>query len=162
MTPSGARSPLDYLVDTNVLLRRVEVGHPLYVRARQALHDLTVAGDVLWVAAQNLIEFWAVATRPLTANGLGLTAAQAATEVSNFKTALQLLPDSAAIFAEWERIVATYAVQGKQAHDARLVAAMKVQGIGRILTFNTGDFTRYAAGERILAVDPVGLTVAPP
>jgi predicted nucleic acid-binding protein len=28
-------------------------------------------------------------------------------------------------------------------HDARLVAAMKAHGIGRILTFNGEDFERY-------------------
>jgi len=28
-------------------------------------------------------------------------------------------------------------------HDARLVAAMNVHGVRRILTFNTDDFKRY-------------------
>jgi predicted nucleic acid-binding protein len=28
-------------------------------------------------------------------------------------------------------------------HDARLVAAMNVHGVRRILTFNTDDFARY-------------------
>ena len=51
---------------------------------------------------------------------------------------------------------------GKQAYDARLVAVVKVHGIGRILTFNVGDFNRYAAGERITVVDPVGVAVPPP
>ncbi len=30
-----------------------------------------------------------------------------------------------------------------QVYDARLVAAMLVYGIGRILTFNGADFSRY-------------------
>jgi predicted nucleic acid-binding protein len=33
---------------------------------------------------------------------------------------------------------------GVQVHDARLVALMKVHGIRQIVTFNVGDFTRYA------------------
>jgi len=36
-----------------------------------------------------------------------------------------------------------YGGTGVQAHDARLVAAMNVYGVSRILTFNAQDFTRY-------------------
>jgi predicted nucleic acid-binding protein len=126
------------------------------------LQDLTTAGAVLWVAPQNLIEFWVVATRPVSANGLGLTPGQAAVEVDNFKAALRILPETPAVFPQWERLVTTYAVCGKQAYDARLVAAMKVQGIERILTFNTGDFSRYVTGERIEAIDPIRGPVLPP
>ncbi|HJT69510.1 MAG TPA: hypothetical protein VJ731_04885 [Terriglobales bacterium] len=32
---------------------------------------------------------------------------------------------------------------GVQVHDARLVAAMRVHGVKRILTFNDKDFARY-------------------
>ncbi|MEK7832647.1 MAG: hypothetical protein AAB401_16260 [Acidobacteriota bacterium] len=32
---------------------------------------------------------------------------------------------------------------GKPAHDARIVAAMKVHGIAHLLTFNVGDFKRF-------------------
>jgi predicted nucleic acid-binding protein len=32
---------------------------------------------------------------------------------------------------------------GNADHDARLFAAMNVHGVGRILTFNTDDFTRF-------------------
>ena len=37
----------------------------------------------------------------------------------------------------------THGVIGNQVYDARLVAAMMVHGVGRILTFNAADFTRY-------------------
>ncbi len=33
-------------------------------------------------------------------------------------------------------------VSGTKVHDAKLVAAMHVHGIGKILTFNTADFAR--------------------
>ena len=162
MNSSGASSPGDYLVDTNVLLRSVEVGHPMHAAARQALQHLTAAGATLFIAPQNLIEFWVVATRPVSANGLGLSPVQTAVEVGNFKTAFRLLPDTAAIFPHWERIVATYGVQGKQAHDARLVAVMKAHGIGQILTFDLGDFGPFASGESITVVDPAAVAVPPP
>jgi predicted nucleic acid-binding protein len=144
------------------LLRSIEAGHPMQATARQALQQLAGAGAALCVAPQNLIELWVVATRPLPVNGLGLTPAQAEAEVANFKAAFRLLPETPALFPEWERLAALYNVCGKQAHDARLVAAMKVHGVGRILTFNTGDFSRYAAGEGIQVVDPVVAAAPPP
>jgi predicted nucleic acid-binding protein len=47
-------------------------------------------------------------------------------------------------------------VLGTKVHDARLVAAMNVHGIERILTFNTGDFARY--GIEVLLPSQNGVT----
>jgi hypothetical protein len=41
--------------------------------------------------------------------------------------------------------VVQYRVSGKPAHDARLVAAMKVHGLTSILTFDSTGFSRYTA-----------------
>jgi predicted nucleic acid-binding protein len=159
---SSAASLGDCLVDTNVLLRSVESGHSMHATARHALQHLTAAGAVLCVAAQNLIEFWAVATRPLSANGLGLSPAQAAAEIVSFKAAFLLLPDTPAIFTHWERVVTAYGVQGKRAHDARLVGVMKAHGVGQILTFNVVDFGPYISGESITVIDPAVVAAPPP
>jgi predicted nucleic acid-binding protein len=40
--------------------------------------------------------------------------------------------------------MSTYRVSGKNAHDARSVAVMVVNRIDKILTFDTGDFTRFS------------------
>ena len=69
------------LIDTNVLLRSVEGGQPMHATAHQALQQLTKAGVALCITPQNLIEFWVVATRPLAANGLGLTPEEAEKEL---------------------------------------------------------------------------------
>jgi hypothetical protein len=55
------------------------------------------------------------------------------------------LPDSAQVFYEWRTLVVQYNIIGSSVHDACLVAGMKVHDITRILTFDTGDFARYAA-----------------
>jgi predicted nucleic acid-binding protein len=39
--------------------------------------------------------------------------------------------------------VIKHEVIGNRVYDARLVAAMTMHGIGRILTFNAEDFARY-------------------
>jgi predicted nucleic acid-binding protein len=57
---------------------------------------------------------------------------------------------------EWRRLVGAYAVSGKNAHDARLVAAMKVHGITHILSFNSGDFARYP---EVTVIEPSTLSL---
>jgi hypothetical protein len=74
------------------------------------------------------------------------------------KQLFTLLPDTATLFPEWERLVTQYQVVGKNAHDARLVAAMNVHGINRLLTFNAQDFQRY---QGITILSPQQLVATP-
>ncbi len=60
-----------------------------------------------------------------------------------FERKLRLLPDSLAVHQEWRRLLVTQNISGVQVHDARLVAAMRVHGLRRILTFNEKDFARF-------------------
>jgi predicted nucleic acid-binding protein len=131
------------LIDTNVLVRSVQPHHPHSPAAEAAIVVLTRGDEMVTVAVQNLIEFWVVATRPEGANGLGMTAELARKEIARFKDLFQVLPESEAILPEWERLVSDYRVSGRNAHDARLVAAMNVNGIEKILTFDARDFTRF-------------------
>jgi predicted nucleic acid-binding protein len=132
------------LVDTNILLRSVQTHHPHYSMVEYAFSVLRTNNETLNVTVQNLIEFWAVATRPVgSENGLGMTIETVQQEVAALKDLFPLLPEAGSIFEEWERLVTTYRVSGKNTHDARLVAAMKLNGISKILTFNVQDFIRY-------------------
>src|SRR5437879_2734095 len=126
---------MNVLVDTNILLRSAQPSHTHHSAAVGATKALELRGDICCLVPQGLYEFWAAATRPLAVNGLGLSAAQAATEAATFKSRFILLADTAAILPEWERLVTTYKVLGKNAHDARLVAAMAVHSLTHILTF---------------------------
>ena len=146
---------MSYLVDTNVLLRLIQKIHPMRAEARRALLALRGRGEELCVAPQNVIEFWAVCTRPLDKNGLGLTADEAGRAVKKLTRLFALRPDSPAIFTEWEKLVVQHQVMGKQAHDARLVVAMRVHGLSHILTFNTDDFKRFTD---ITAISPQAVT----
>ncbi len=146
---------MSYLLDTNVLLRSIEVSSLQHATTRQALERLARTTETLYVSPQNLIEFWAVATRPLASNGLGLTPAQADNEIRKFEAAFTVTTDNPAIFTVWRRLVTTYSVSGLPSHDARIVAIMLLYNIENVLTFNVGDFRRYAAGEGINIVDPM-------
>ena len=65
-------------------------------------------------------------------------------EVEKIEAAFELLPDTPALYAAWRDLVLRHGVVSAKVHDARLVAAMNVHGVRRLLTFNAGDFSRYA------------------
>jgi predicted nucleic acid-binding protein len=112
-----------FLLDTNILLRLAQPHHPNAPLAARALRTLRSANETLHIAQQNLVEFWAVATRPFDVNGLGYATEEAASEISALKNLFDLLPEQP-LQHEWERLVTLYRISGKSAHDARLVAAM--------------------------------------
>jgi hypothetical protein len=51
---------LNALIDTNVLVRVADTVDPAHQTAIEGLVRLRRAGTALWVAAQNVIEFWNV------------------------------------------------------------------------------------------------------
>lgn len=134
---------MPYLLDTNILLRTIIIEDPNYHITIEAITFLKRDQQRLFIAPQNLIEFWNVATRPIERNGLGLSPVEAQAEVSRLKELLILLPDQKQIYPEWERLVQTYEVKGTKVHDTRLVAFMLVHQISHILTFNVKDFRRF-------------------
>ena len=114
------------LVDTNILLRLIDLTAPSHHTTRLAIARLRSDSEELFIVPQNLFEFWAVATRPVAVNGLGKSVVEAAAD-------LRLC---------------------KKAHDARLVAAMMVHGVDRLLTFNVQDFRPYT-GVRAQSPDEI-------
>lgn len=142
---------MDYLADTNIILRLAEPAHPMHGIALTAIKKLFADGHDLFLIPQNLIEFWNVATRPTDKNGLGWTTEQTDADVSDLESVFTVLPDSPAIYPEWRRLVVAHSVMGKQVHDTRLVAAMNVNKITHLLTFNTDDFKRFSG---IVLVNP--------
>lgn len=147
-----------YLVDTSVLGRLANTSDALYPVAFRAAAELHHAGETLHVAPQDLIEFRSMATRPVSANGLGLSAAGAESKSVLFETAFPLLQDTPDIYPAWKSLVHTAGVIGKQVHDARLVAVCRVWGITHLLTFNVAHFARLAALEAgLVVVDPASV-----
>jgi predicted nucleic acid-binding protein len=134
---------MSYLLDTNVLLRWVQPDDPERAVAVAAVDALWDKGEEISVTAQNIIEFWNVATRPQEANGIGLTPEQAETEVAQIEALFPILLDTADIYPAWRKLVKEAGVCGVQVHDARLAAVMRVHGISHLLTFNVRDFQRF-------------------
>ena len=116
----------------------------MHEAAVTAVAELFLRDERLYLVPQVLVELWAVATRPAGGNGLGMEPAAARDLSRMFSSMFSLLPESASIFESWQELVSRYDVRGKNAHDARLVAAMLVHGLTHILTFNGKDFARFS------------------
>jgi hypothetical protein len=127
------------LVDTSVPIRTLQPHHSLYTLADRAIRLLPGRGSNFHIVAQNLIELWMVATRPLGENGLGMTPTEAAVELGRIKGMFLFMPES---------------------HDARLVAAMQLHGLTAVLTFDRTGFARFPGIEAIhsaeVAAQPIG------
>jgi predicted nucleic acid-binding protein len=149
---------MNILLDTNILGRLAQPTHPMHAAARDAVTALQRAGEMLRIVPQNLYEFWVIATRPIAVNGLGFTAPQADAELTRLEALFPLLPETPALVTEWRHLVVAHSVLGKNAHDARLVAAMRTHGITHLLTFNVADFARFPG---ITVLDP-NIVAAPP
>lgn len=132
------------LLDTNLLTRLINADDPdAQAVAEKSVDLLCGNAHVPVILPQNIYEFWAVATRPLEVNGLGMSAEEARTEIDDLLSLFPVLQDERAIFLRWLQLVSIYEVTGKPAHDTRLVAAMLRHDIDHILTFNAKDFLRY-------------------
>jgi predicted nucleic acid-binding protein len=144
-----------FLVDTSVLVRLANSSDAYHAVADAAVSELHRRGEALHFTAQNLVEFHSVATRPVTANGLGLSPAQAEAKAAIFELVFPLLAETPDIFPAWKSLVAAAGVVGKRVHDARLVAVCHVYGVTHVLTFNVQHFVGLAA------ITP-GLTIVDP
>ena len=142
---------MNYLADTNILLRLVDSQSSHHTEAENAVDKLLKRGDTLFITLQNVSEFWNVCTRPLDKNGLGFSIAETEAELSKIEQVFDILPDTLEVYKNWRELVVNHSVSGVQVHDAKIVAAMKAHNIQNLLTFNAKDFKRYTD---IKAIEP--------
>src|SRR5205085_11557174 len=108
------------------------------------------------VTPQVMVEFRNVATRPVAANGLGLSTVDTAALAATYEARFPLLAESPDIYPAWKALVDALGVVGKQVHDARLVAVCHAHSVTHLLTFNTAHFARMLGiGPGLVVVDPV-------
>jgi predicted nucleic acid-binding protein len=138
-----------YLLDSNILLRWVKPDHSDYSAIVSAIDAILRQDGVLCYTSQNVAEFWNTCTRPLDRNGYGLSPQETDRKARFFEERLRFLPDGPLVHEEWRKLLVTHNILGVQVHDARLVAAMRVHGVKRILTFNTKDFARFTDIEAV-------------
>lgn len=143
------------LLDTSILVRLANTADALHAVASRAVVEIHRRGEAVHIAPQNLVEFRNVGTRPLAANGLGLSAAEAQAQADGFEASFGVLPETPAIFPEWKALVIAAGTIGKQVHDARLVAICEVHRVTNLMTFNTTHFRPLLSFRpHIVLIDP--------
>ena len=128
-------------VDTNVWIALAVHDHPFHEQATSTLVRLVAEHTQLFISGQILRECAGICTI-----GRGLSRVLTWDEVT---TALEvvlalsiLLEENEASARMFMRLGATYQIQGRQVHDANIVAVMISRGLSHLLTFNPGDFRR--------------------
>jgi predicted nucleic acid-binding protein len=139
------------LLDTNILLRLVDPASTQHTSAVEAIDALKSESSLLCLVPQVIYEFWTVATRPVTANGMGMTAKVADRQVATLLRLFTMLRDERAIFEHWHTLVTKHNVRGVKAHDVRLAAAMLKHDLSHVLTFDPTVFRRF---EQITVLNP--------
>lgn len=134
---------MQLLLDTNVVLRAVNQDDPLHPLVSGAVQTLSARGHELTLVPQVIYEFWVAATRPARVNGLGWSLELVRAEIDDLIRQWSFFEDTPEVFNRWLELVTIYQVSGKQAHDARLVAALKAHGVETLLTLNGDDFRRF-------------------
>jgi predicted nucleic acid-binding protein len=134
---------VNYLIDTNVLLRSRDAESPHQDVCTRAVRFLIDTDETAFVCTQVLAEYWVVATRPRDVNGLALSVEATTAEIDKILAAFDSLAEPEDGARRWLDMVLRHGVTGKPAHDARLVAIMLAHGVTQLLTLNPGDFARY-------------------
>jgi len=146
------------LVDTNVVSRSIQNGHKHQRPAIDAIAHLRIVHqEYLAIVPQVIVEFYAIATRPVPSNGLGLTPDEAMLQIRRIKSDFPLFTETAEIFAQWEQLVSKYKPRNRQVFDLRLTAAMLANGMVQILTFNDQDFLNYTEIQALSPFDVLNI-----
>ncbi len=128
-------------VDTNVLAAITDKSHSHHSRAVRLFEYY--AAQEFAINFQVLTEFWAVATKPKKSNGLGYTTEFASALIERYLVRFRILPDNHAAINIWHQLASDYRITGRRVYDARIAASMISQGVGDLMTFNTGDFSDF-------------------
>ncbi len=131
------------LLDTSAIIRFCQTADPNHHLVLDAVARLSELGHHACIVPQVVYELWSVATRPITANGLGWTTDDAKKEVDRLEKLFGFLKDERSVYAYWIELVTNFSIGGRNCHDARLVAAMDRHAISHILTLDKNDFTRF-------------------
>jgi predicted nucleic acid-binding protein len=139
----GIKTGETLFLDTNVLLTATDRSRTDHLAARRIFSISRRGGFHLALSGQVIREYLVVATRPMDANGLGLSVSDALRNAEEFRRRTVLLEESEAVSKRLGALVAASGVSGTRIHDANIVATMLTHGTTLLVTQNRGDFTRF-------------------
>ena len=146
-------SDFRWFVDANILVFAANPNSPWHTAAVTRLQEARQNKISLLVNPQVVREFIAAASRPAP-GGFPPPIAPILENVRRVRAGFVLLDENAATVDRLAELLKAVPTQGKQVHDANIVATMLTYGISTLLTHNTGDFARFAALIRIMPLIP--------
>ena len=129
-------------IDTNTLVYANVLEAPFHEQALAAINTARDSGRTLWLSRQVIREYIATLTRPQAFNALPKATVLA--QVGQLIDQFEVADETAAVTEHLLKLMARYAIGGKQVHDANIVATMLAYGIPCLLTHNTKDFERFS------------------
>jgi predicted nucleic acid-binding protein len=144
LTPGNA-----VFIDTNILVYASFPGTPFHDAARSRLSELESDGMLFWTSRQVLREYLASTTRPGAVIPTPALA-ELSQAIRQFEAEFEIADEDAAVTALLLDLLESRTIQGKQIHDANIVATMRRYRIPWLLTHNTADFTRYVPDIHLL------------
>jgi predicted nucleic acid-binding protein len=139
-------------IDTNIQLRFDVPGFDQHVEVRQAVQQLVKDGYKLWISGQVVREFCSVLTRPQATMGPS-NPADVAKRIRTLLSGFKFAHDSTGSVNQLLTLMDTYAMGGKQIHDANIVATMLEYKITHLFTLNTADFERFTPLITLITLD---------
>jgi predicted nucleic acid-binding protein len=137
------------LVDANVLVYALDVDAQHHEASRTLLEAAQCGQPAtLYVTSQILCEFYSIVTNARRVKK-PRSSADALTAISSMLGFLRVLPIPASAVDELVALLHRHPVTGGEIFDLQIVATMKLNGVYRIYTYNTGDFEPFAEIEHL-------------
>jgi predicted nucleic acid-binding protein len=138
-------------IDSNVLVFATARSSPLHARALSLIQGLHRSQTQLWISRQVIREYLVVMTRPQLGLG-GMVFSRLLDDIRDFPTVFRIADETNDVTAKLLTLIAEHRVQGKQIHDANIVATMLARGVTHLLTDNVADFKRFSGTITVLPV----------
>lgn len=129
-------------LDTNILLRTILTQMNQHAEVDALVKRIIREGAELWISGQVIREFIVQATHPRTLTK-PLTIEQVVNEIEAIKPLFQIADETATVRDKLLELLQQYPTQGKQVHDANIVATMLAYEINTLLTLNVDDMKRF-------------------
>lgn len=139
-------------IDTNILLRMILTQMNQHAEVDALVKRTIHEGAELWISGQVIREFIVQATHPRTL-AEPLTIEQVVREIEAMKPLFQIADETAAVRDKLLELLQQYPTQGKQVHDANIVATMLVYEIDKLLTLNVDDLKRFENKIKIVSLE---------
>jgi predicted nucleic acid-binding protein len=131
-------------VDTNILIYANVATAPFHEQALNAIKTAHQSMRPIWISRQILREFFAARTRPQTFSQ-PLSQNVVIDRIRYFEERFQVADDTASVTGQLIKLMRDFKIEGKQVHDANIVATMLAYDIRCLLTHNVKDFQRFGA-----------------